>query len=80
MIVLSFLGLALGTALMLMVRHVPFGILLVPVCVAIGPLLLSRRGLKPSRIFLIVYIAVTGILFTLIALTGSGFRDGFDPP
>jgi threonine/homoserine efflux transporter RhtA len=80
MILYSMIGIALGVALMLAVRHWPIGLLFVPVCVAFGPLLFALRRTKPSRSFLVVYIVLTGLLFALMAVTGSGISDRFDPP
>lgn len=80
MILYSIIGAAAGAALMLAFRQSPFSLFAVPVCVAIGPLLLAWRGTKPSGMFLLLYILLTGLLFTAIALTGSGFLERFDPP
>ena len=72
-------GLAVGAAIMLGARQFPMAILVVPVAVAIGPLLMARNG-KPSKVFLTLYILLSGVLFTLMALTGPGFLSSFDPP
>lgn len=76
----SLAGLVIGAALMLSVRHLQFGIYMVPISVAIGPLLMKLLGRTPSKAFLALYIVIAGTLFTLIALTSPGFRNSFDPP
>ena len=80
MILYSLIGIVAGLALMMVLRQLPMGLLLVPICVAIGPALLAVRRKKPSRMFLFLYIVLTGVLFTLMALTGPGFLERFDPP
>jgi hypothetical protein len=73
-------GLAIGAAVMLSVRHLHFGIYLVPISVAIGPLLMKLRGRRPSKTFLTLYIVVAAVLFAVIAVMSPGFRNSFDPP
>ena len=80
MILYSLLGITAGALLMMMLRQLPIGLLLVPVCVAIGPVLLAMRRKRPSRMFLVLYVLLTGALFTMMALTGAGFVERFDPP
>jgi hypothetical protein len=80
MVLPSLAGLALGAALMMAGRLWPGGLLLVPVAIAIGPLLIAWRGRRPSKAFVILYVLAAGTLFTLMALTSPGFRNNFDPP
>jgi hypothetical protein len=73
-------GVAIGAALMIAARNLPFGIFLVPISVAIGPLFIAMRGRRPSRTFLALYVVAAALLFTLMALMSPGWQDNFDPP